>query len=246
MKINKAFTLAEVLIVLGIVGIVAEMTIPALVANYQKTVYVTQLQKSYSEMNQVLRQMSADSGCVNDLKCSGLFDTGTTSTTFSQSLIKYFKVVKICSTGGNGGCFPATTNRRYDNTNNQVWLYDANDTYYKFVTVNGVSYSIENLGTNCDTNWSNSGSGNMKQVCGSIRVDINGLQKPNLSGRDTFVFWITNGKGALLYPLGGADDKSLNGTSSYYWSANAECQTGNTRGKTCAGRIMEEGWQMNY
>ncbi|MCK7521137.1 MAG: hypothetical protein MZV64_27335 [Ignavibacteriales bacterium] len=37
-------------------------------------------------------------------------------------------------------------------------------------------------------------------------VDINGPKKgPNYFGRDMFRFYITNGKGALLYPYGGSD-----------------------------------------
>ena len=40
---TKAFTLAEVLITLGIIGVVAALTLPNLVANYKKQVLVTQL-----------------------------------------------------------------------------------------------------------------------------------------------------------------------------------------------------------
>lgn len=44
---NKvAFTLAEVLITLGIIGVVAAMTLPTLIANYQKRQTVVQLKKS--------------------------------------------------------------------------------------------------------------------------------------------------------------------------------------------------------
>ena len=43
-----AFTLAEVLITLGIIGVVAALTMPALISNYKKTVYVKQLKKSVS------------------------------------------------------------------------------------------------------------------------------------------------------------------------------------------------------
>jgi prepilin-type N-terminal cleavage/methylation domain-containing protein len=49
---KKAFTLAEVLITLAIVGIVATMTIPSLSNSYQKKVLTTQLQKAYAEVSQ--------------------------------------------------------------------------------------------------------------------------------------------------------------------------------------------------
>lgn len=47
----KGFTLAEVLITLGIIGIVAAMTLPTLVANHRKKVLQTQFLKTYSDLN---------------------------------------------------------------------------------------------------------------------------------------------------------------------------------------------------
>lgn len=56
------FTLAEVLITLGIIGVVAAMTIPTLMTNYAKQRTETQLVKFYSMMNQTLRMSVADNG----------------------------------------------------------------------------------------------------------------------------------------------------------------------------------------
>ncbi len=42
---NFGFTLAEVLITLGIIGVIAALTLPNLIANYQKKVWATQLKK---------------------------------------------------------------------------------------------------------------------------------------------------------------------------------------------------------
>lgn len=50
-KTNPAFTLAEVLITLGIIGVVAALTIPVLTQNYKKRVVETRLQKFYSTIN---------------------------------------------------------------------------------------------------------------------------------------------------------------------------------------------------
>ena len=59
---NKAFTLAEVLITLGIIGIVAAMTLPALIANHNKKVVETRLKAFYSTMNQAIVRAEADLG----------------------------------------------------------------------------------------------------------------------------------------------------------------------------------------
>ena len=57
-----AFTLAEDLITLGIIGVVAAITIPSLVTNYQKHVVETKLAKFNSTMNQAMRLSMVDNG----------------------------------------------------------------------------------------------------------------------------------------------------------------------------------------
>ncbi len=57
-----AFTLAEVLITLGIIGIVAAMTIPNLITNYQKKQTALEVKKAYTELNQILKMAIADYG----------------------------------------------------------------------------------------------------------------------------------------------------------------------------------------
>ena len=52
---KKGFTLAEVLITLGIIGVVAAMTLPTLMQNYQKKVAVERAKKAYAEISLALR-----------------------------------------------------------------------------------------------------------------------------------------------------------------------------------------------
>ena len=59
-----AFTLAEVLITLGIIGVVAALTLPSVIQNYKKQVTVTQLKKAYSVLGQVVQKSIADNGPV--------------------------------------------------------------------------------------------------------------------------------------------------------------------------------------
>jgi prepilin-type N-terminal cleavage/methylation domain-containing protein len=62
---KRAFTLAEVLITLGIIGVVAALTMPSLIANYQKKVYVAQLQKAVNVWNNGMKLMLASDGVDN-------------------------------------------------------------------------------------------------------------------------------------------------------------------------------------
>lgn len=57
---NLAFTLAEVLITLGIIGVVAAITIPNLIATHRAKQLRTRFLESYSIVQQVFKQMEAD------------------------------------------------------------------------------------------------------------------------------------------------------------------------------------------
>lgn len=59
---KQAFTLAEVLITLGIIGVVAAMTLPALIQSYANTVVETRLAKFYSTINQAIARAEVDYG----------------------------------------------------------------------------------------------------------------------------------------------------------------------------------------
>ena len=63
-KARKGFTLAEVLITLGIIGLVAALTLPVLVANYKKHVVETRLEHFYSTINQAVKFAETDYGEV--------------------------------------------------------------------------------------------------------------------------------------------------------------------------------------
>jgi prepilin-type N-terminal cleavage/methylation domain-containing protein len=62
LKVSQGFTLAEVLITLGIIGIVAALTMPALVSNYRKNVVETKLKRFYSNINQAVKLSEVDHG----------------------------------------------------------------------------------------------------------------------------------------------------------------------------------------
>lgn len=251
-KTISGFTLAEILIVLGIIGLVAEYTIPTVIDSFQKTVYVSALKIAYSEANNVLKQMAADNGCVGDLKCAGLFSAGSTHISLGNEFTKYFKVIKNCGIATGQGCWPANTNINYDGSSATNDHLDT-EGYYTFITANGMSYSLANYAVNggsyldCGTNWSTGTLGNMTQVCGSLRIDVNGFNGPNAWGRDTFWFWITNGKGALLYPRSGIDD-NMSGSNRWwnYNNSNYCSSTGGKGGTYCSGRVFEKGWDMDY
>jgi prepilin-type N-terminal cleavage/methylation domain-containing protein len=91
---KKAFTLAEVLITLGIIGIVAVLTMPVLVANYQKKVIVTRMHKFYSAFNQALKLSEIDNGEISTWKFGTLYNKASNVIFYETYLKDYFKVIK--------------------------------------------------------------------------------------------------------------------------------------------------------
>ena len=63
--VKTAFTLAEVLITLGIIGVVAAMTLPTLIAKYQEQVTINHLLKTYSMLSQAVQRMQTDYGTID-------------------------------------------------------------------------------------------------------------------------------------------------------------------------------------
>lgn len=62
---RQGFTLAEVLITLGIIGIVAALTIPTLIQSYKEKYYITHLKKSYSVLQNAFQMAIAEHGPIN-------------------------------------------------------------------------------------------------------------------------------------------------------------------------------------
>lgn len=111
-----AFTLAEVLITLGIIGIVAAMTMPALIENHKKTEYSSKLKKFNSVMQQAILMSEQDNGdCGEWVKDGGIqgdikdedgnddFNANATVTEkFINTYLKpYIKIVSIKTLANN-------------------------------------------------------------------------------------------------------------------------------------------------
>ena len=162
---SKGFTLAEVLVTLGIIGVVSAMTVPSLMQNYQRQSYVTQLHKVYNEMQQAIVQYQTDRNAVN------LTEAGLTSNAAIQSFIKsYFKVIKECEE--LEGCFASDYKILNGGSANFGKLKS-------FVLASGASIRPT----------LNASDGDIGVY---FAVDVNGPKGPNILGRDCFFIFIFN------------------------------------------------------
>ena len=104
---KAAFTLAEVLITLGIIGIVAAMTIPTLLTNYRRATVETKLKRFYSTINQALQMSIAEKGIIEPLRgTSGAAGNADYMVQwYEDNIIKYLKTIK-----------------EYNNKNDAYWV----------------------------------------------------------------------------------------------------------------------------
>ena len=97
-KTRRAFTLAEVLITLAIIGVVAAMTIPTLIANYQEKSWTTASQVFERKLTEAMKVMNVN----------GTLAGHTTTQSFVDELSKNFKVTKTCDSNNLKNCVPET------------------------------------------------------------------------------------------------------------------------------------------
>lgn len=144
-KFAKAFTLAELLITLAIVGIVAALTIPTLITDYQKRVTAVKVRKSYAELSQALRLAQAEYGDINTWKTLFSSDNAENSRAFAENYITpYMKIAKYCGVGSEAdeNCGIASAGVYSSNyllingTGLSIAAYDYNSTINFVVTVN--------------------------------------------------------------------------------------------------------------
>lgn len=233
-NITQGFTLAEVLITLGVIGIVAALTIPSLINNSQKTQEEAAIKKAYAIWSEALNQMAEDAGCPGDLSC--FFNT-TNINTIGDKIAGYFNIAKNCDTTQTG-CW-ADANSLYTDGSSPTTGNDTTGTYYKFITADGMAARFYNINQNCVGT-----SNNVTEACMLyVYIDTNALKGPNRYGRDIFPFMIINDDGPAFYPWGGP--------KLIYWKDNARCNVGYNGGTDnygfyCSGRVMDDSWQINY
>lgn len=216
---KNAFTLAEVLITLAIIGVVAALTIPVVIEKYQKQETVARLKKSYSVMSQALRLSEADNGPYSDWEVPQFSDSLDLTEYYEKYWYPYFKVLKACKTWQE--CGYSSSHPILDIGGNKTGhTIVAQERRLAFITTDGILYSISLYG------------GDNVRADHSIYVDLNAAKGPNKFGRDFFCF--TRTASGAIKPSGynrALDEISKNCSKSGY-------------GDHCAAKIMNDGWQI--
>ena len=169
MKKFSAFSLAEILVTLMIIGVIAGMTIPALRKDAMDRTIATNLKKAYSELNQATALVMTNNE-ANKLYRTGVFDD---QATFDKEFVyKYFNVIKECPQSSNNDCFGGSS------------LVEEDKSY---LLSNGIAISFK---------WC-LGGGDFSYC--NVYVDVNGPKKPNKGGTDQFLMQMNARDGRVYF-----------------------------------------------
>ena len=177
---RKGFTLAEILVTLGIIGVIASMTIPNLVQDIQDAQFKTAWKKSFADVSQATKLLSQEYG--------GSF-TGICNTSHAcvrDMYLKYFNYTKTCNHPGIvGNCWNTDGAKGLNGgyAQSPSWFNGA-----ALVNNNGQFYYFEFDPTYCNPS------------CYRFLVDVNGLKGPNIAGKD--IYWMNIYNGGIARPYG--------------------------------------------
>lgn len=185
-KLN-AFTLAEVLITLGIIGVVAAITIPILIQNAQNKEFSESLRKFHSDLSQAVQLIqSNDSGLIIPENDTDAIESGTMRDNLCEkmSCITLDTVQNIF--GDN--IFHSSGSTKYKNYKSSAQAYTDITTWHSAATLkNGMMFGITN---------------NIETRKGfQLYVDTNGQKGPNMFGMDFNMFEIMKDNNGIYRAL---------------------------------------------
>ena len=212
--------MAEVLITLGIIGIVAAMTLPSLIQKHQVKVTVTRLKKAYSILSQAHMRAVEENGPIESWGMGGLYEEESHKI-LGRNFSKYMNVALNCidmqTDEVKKKCNPVAPESRYSTS---VRLVD------------GTTFMYRVHSGNCKANY-----GTIKQlqnICGQITVDVNGDKRPDELGKDRFYFYVTK---FGIYPAGSEFDTVI--TFKKYCDRNKISQDTNfNHGSACTAWVL--------
>ena len=183
-----AFTLAEVLITLGIIGVVAAMTMPSLVQNYKNKQTVAQLKKIYSVLSQATVMAESENGPISDWNMiDGSCESMEEIVAFYTP---YLKTLKDCKQ--SKGCWATTTIKGLSGTTNRLNEFSGSfDCAKHSIALTDGTYIVLDIYSDLTTLGIQNDMPNDINSTMAFFVDLNGQKNPNVVGKDIFAFALT-------------------------------------------------------
>lgn len=216
--------MAEVLITLGIIGIVAAMTLPSLIGNYQKKQTAMRLKEAYSLLNQAVQQSELVNGEINSWNFGqNHFNTQESIEFIDTYIAPFLKVTRKCY----NRCISKVTKHTLSGREYRAYLENVAYPGRSIFIANGMQI------------WVYTDSDEEIKIAGII-VDINADRAPNLVGRDIFFFELKNKSTQVtLQGYNKSREVMLNDRAE-----GCNITARNVAGRYCGALIQHDGWEI--
>lgn len=232
-KYLLGFTVAEVMIAMAIVGVIAAITVPTIMANYQRQTLTTQFQKNYVDLEQNLTFLQAENYAKTNMYSSILNkkDGKDIADTSGKFLKEYYQVQKDCETTAQ----PCFASAYWNISSGTSANFTCNDGY-TITTKSGTAICMipASIATDEETETETKNPA-------KVFIDVNGAEDPNIAGRDLFTFNIYEDYSINEIDPALSDEEKQNAKTQLM----AGCTTSNN-GEGCFTRLLENDWKMNY
>lgn len=223
---KSAFTLAEVLITLGVIGVVAAMTIPTLITNITKKQLESQIKVAYASIQQAMRASIAD-GLGFDMSVQDGNDSSMAEW-FNTYMAPYLKTEQVCI--NTAGCWHKkgivkTLNGAAPTSDSNIGI---GTNIITFVTAKGSYFNIDGFNANDMKNMFGINTNSSGLI---FYFDANGDRKPNVIGKDIYIMAFTEDG---LVPAGQGKTRQ---------QVEQNCLTGN--GYWCLSKLISDSWEID-
>lgn len=227
----SGFSLSEVLVAMAIIGIIAAITVPNVVASYQRQTMLTLLQKTYLELGQNLTVLSTEAYNKTFYQSLLSLQGRSVANTVGKFFLGdndekgYYSIIKDCGSTAQP-CFAAS----YANINGNANEAFSCDDGYSVIIKSGTAMCIVPAN-----------DGNPAKV----HADVNGVEGPNIGGRDMFTFYIYDDYSIDEKDIGPEKIKDNTAEEARNTLFTSSCLS-STTGEGCFGKILNDNWKMNY
>ena len=249
---KNGFTLAEVLVALGIVGVLSAMTAPTLIKNNQNLVYAKTLSTAVSDFEIAMNAMITRENVSNLHETPAWEDIGD----FDAFVENLSEIMNLEESNSNSNAY-------YDDDDGNINILNSANTQqsstvfggnaFTLVTTKGIVYHIRPISSENQnrTDFQAMMEGvNLTRIAAWVFIDVNGNQRPNRTGRDIFGFIL--GNDGIMYPLGGRDAAFfLDNNAANIWSTDASTYTCTNAVKDnfalgCTARLIDNNYRIDY
>lgn len=242
-NMQKGFSLAEILVALIIIGIIATLTIPAVVQKYQEIVTVNKVKKAYSLLENALKLAIIENGYPDQWNIIGYeYDeegnhiiSSEGSARLAKLFAKYIKSAKICE--GDLDCFGGTQIKSLGGK-----VFTANGLTSSTIILNdGTRIAFTPWNNDCDEPLTGEQATKLPKACGSISIKTNNAQTH--CGINEFTFYLLKDR---ILPWGASVLKGDRVSFENYCIYDKDGSISNKEnGLGCTGWVIEIG-NMDY